>query len=61
MADGTESFVVAQNIHHFQKLLKAETNPDRRGLLLQLLTNELGKVAEPVQDIAARTTRTQFR
>lgn len=49
MSDSIESFVTAQNIGHFKTLLETETHPDKRGILLQLLANELAKFPEPVK------------
>lgn len=44
MTDTTEHFVATQNIRHFQRLLKTETHPDKRNILLQLLAVELAKL-----------------
>lgn len=46
MANAIESFVTAQNISLFRTLLKKETHPDKRKILLQLLENEFVKLPE---------------
>ena len=46
MANAIESFVTAQNISLFRTLLKKETHPDKRRILLQLLENEFVKLPE---------------
>ena len=46
MANANESFVTAQNISLFKTLLKTETHPDKRRILLQLLENEFVKLPE---------------
>ena len=51
MANSIESFVTAQNIGLFRTLLKTETHPDKRRILLQLLENELVKLPEAVKRI----------
>ena len=56
MANAIESFVTAQNIILFKTLLKKETHPDKRRILLQLLENEFVKLPEAVKrDEMART------
>ncbi len=49
MTDPIEGFIVTQNIRHFTTLLKTETHPNKRNILLQLLANELAKLPEPVK------------
>lgn len=39
-----ESFIVSQNLVHYKKLLREETHPDKRSILLWLLENEIGKL-----------------
>ena len=38
-------FVVHRNIHHFQELLRLETNAAQRGRILTLLAEEEAKLA----------------
>ncbi len=49
MADPIESFVNAQNINLYKKLLRTETHPDKRRVLLQLLENEFAKLPETLR------------
>ncbi len=49
MIDTIDSFVTTQNIRHFRTLLKTETNKDKRGILLELLGNELAKLPEAMK------------
>ncbi len=49
MSDALDTFVTAQNVHHFRTLLKTEAHPDRRSVLLDLLANELAKLPEPLR------------
>jgi len=46
MANSVDSFVTTQNIGLYKKLLKQETHPDKRRILLQLLENEFAKLPE---------------
>lgn len=56
MANAVESFVTAQNISLFKTLLKKETDPDKRAILLQLLENEFVKLPEAVNRVEAART-----
>ncbi|WP_298883226.1 hypothetical protein [uncultured Bradyrhizobium sp.] len=49
MTNAIEYFVTTQNIRHFRTLLKTETHPDKRSILLQLLMSEVTKLPEPAQ------------
>ncbi len=49
MTDAIEYFVTTQNIRHFKTLLKTETHPDKRNILLQLLMSEVTKLPAPAQ------------
>jgi hypothetical protein len=40
------NFIETQNIAHFKALLKAETDADKRSVLLRLLAKEEVKLAE---------------
>jgi hypothetical protein len=42
-----ESFIHAQNIAHFRKVLSETTEPTRRRTVLRLLADELAKDQEP--------------
>jgi hypothetical protein len=44
-----ENFIKRTNIAHFKDLLKAETIPAKRTILLDLLTNEQAKQASHVR------------
>ena len=46
MANSVDNFVIAQNIGLYKKLLKQETHPDKRRILLKLLENEFAKLPE---------------
>ena len=56
MANAIESFVTAQNISLFKSLLKKETHPDKRRILLQLLKNEFVKLPEAVKRVEMART-----
>ena len=56
MANATESFVTAQNISLFKTLLKKETHPDKRRILLQLLENEFANLPEDVKRVEMART-----
>ena len=56
MANAIESFVTAQNISLFKALLKKETHPDKRRILLQLLENEFVKLPEDVKRVEMART-----
>jgi hypothetical protein len=56
MPNAMETFIATQNIAHFKALLRKETHPDKRQILLQLLANEREKLADPLRP--AETTRT---
>ena len=49
VTDAMEHFIITQNIAHYKMLLERETHPDKRGLLLQLLENEIGKLPSPAK------------
>ncbi|WP_213770545.1 hypothetical protein [Bradyrhizobium sp. dw_78] len=40
--------VASLNIEHFKKLLEAETDPKKRGIIERLLAEEEAKVAGPL-------------
>jgi len=44
MARALEDFITAQNISLYRSLLKMEMQPDKRGIVLQLLETELKKL-----------------
>ena len=44
MATAIEDFITAQNISLYRSLLKTETQPGKRRILLQLLENEMAKL-----------------
>ena len=46
MASALEDFIIAQNISLYRSLLKMETQPGKRRILLQLLEAELKKLPE---------------
>jgi hypothetical protein len=46
MPNAMETFIATQNIAHFKALLRKETHPDKRQILLQLLANEREKLAD---------------
>ncbi len=54
MTDTIAGFVIAENIRHFKALLKTETHPDRRNILLQLLASELAKLPDSEKRAALR-------
>jgi hypothetical protein len=56
MANAIESFVTAQNISLFRTLLKKETHPDKRKILLQLLENEFVKLPEAEKRVEVART-----
>jgi hypothetical protein len=56
MANAIETFVTAQNIGLFKTLLKKETHPDKRRILLQLLENEFVKLSEAVKRVEMART-----
>ncbi|MGB9116949.1 hypothetical protein [Bradyrhizobium sp.] len=56
MANAIENFVTAQNISLFKTLLKTETHPDKRRILLQLLENEFVKLPEAVKRVEMAST-----
>ena len=39
-----EGLIVNQNLVHYKKLLREETHPDKRSILLRLLENEMAKL-----------------
>jgi len=60
MASAIEDFITAQNISLFRSLLKTETQPSKRRILLQLLETELAKLPHGLKRVeAARTAGTQ--
>lgn len=52
-----ESFIETQNITHFELLLKTETHPDKRKILLQLLAEEEAKRTAHVEAERAQNWR----
>jgi hypothetical protein len=56
MANAVESFVTAQNISLFKTLLKKETDPDKRAILLHLLESEFVKLPEVVKRVEMART-----
>ena len=44
MTDAMEIFIITQNVAHYKMLLEGETHADKRGVLLRLLENEIGKL-----------------
>ena len=51
MPNAIETFVTTQNISIYKALLKKETHPDKRRILLRLLENELAKLPEAVKRV----------
>jgi hypothetical protein len=49
MAGALEDFITAQNISLYRSLLKTETQPGKRRILLQLLETELRKLPEALK------------
>jgi hypothetical protein len=49
MTNAMETYVASQNISRFKELLRQETHPDKRRILLQLLANEVAKHPEAVE------------
>jgi hypothetical protein len=49
MASALEDFITAQNISLYRSLLKTETQPGKRRILLQLLETELRKLPEALK------------
>lgn len=47
MSNALERFVTTENIRRYKRLLKAETRPDRRAAIFELLERELAKLPEP--------------
>lgn len=56
MADALEDFITAQNISLYRSLLKTETQPGKRRLLLQLLKTELAKLPEALKRVESAGT-----
>ena len=56
MANTIEDFITTQNISLFKSLLKMETQPSKRRILLQLLETELAKLPHGLK--RAETART---
>ncbi len=54
MMDAMETYIAGQNIARFKALLREETHPDKRKILLQLLANEVARHPEAVQPVEAR-------
>ena len=46
-----ESFIVNQNLVHYKKLLREETHPDKRSILLRLIENEIGKLPDSAKRV----------
>ena len=44
VTDAMEIFIITQNVAHYKMLLEGETHADKRGVLLRLLENEIGKL-----------------
>ncbi len=51
MTNAIESFVTVQNIRLYKGLLKKETHPDKRRILLELLEDEFAKLPEAVKRV----------
>lgn len=51
MASALEDFITAQNISLYRALLKTETQPSKRRILLQLLETELMKLPEALKRV----------
>jgi len=49
MPDPMESFIVEQNIVHFERLLQEEARPDKRRILLQLLAEAARSHPDPLK------------
>ena len=60
MASALEEFITAQNISLYRSLLKTETQPAKRRILLELLETELTKLPEALKR-AGRATITGGR
>ena len=58
MASAIEDFITAQNISLYRSLLKTETQPSKRRILLQLLEAELAKLPQGLKRV--ETARTAF-
>jgi hypothetical protein len=50
-----ESFIVSQNIAHYKRLLREETHPDKRSILLRLIEKEIRKL--PASAKCVETTK----
>ena len=60
MACAIENFITTQNISLFRSLLRTETQPGKRRVLLQLLETELAKLPKGVKrNEKARITGSQ--
>jgi hypothetical protein len=51
MASALEDFITAQNISLYRSLLKTETQPGKRRILLELLETELRKLPEALKRV----------
>lgn len=51
MADAMETFIANQNIMRYKLLMRKETHPDKRRILLQLLADEVEKLPEPIKRV----------
>jgi hypothetical protein len=49
MTNAIDSFVSAENVSLYKTLLRKETHPDKRRVLLELLANEFAKLPESVK------------
>lgn len=49
MTNAIDSFVTAENVRLYKTLLKKETHPDKRRILLELLEIEFGKLPKAVK------------
>jgi len=52
-----ESFIVNQNLVHYKALLREETDPDKRRILLRLIENEMGKLPASAKRIEITKSR----
>lgn len=60
MPSALEDFITAQNISLYRSLLKTETQPGKRRILLQLLETELTKLPGALKRVEkTRITRRQ--
>lgn len=56
---GTLGFIIQRNIQHFEKQLRSETDAVQCGMLRQLLSEELAKLArlqKPPEDASRRAS-----